>query len=149
MPEIIGEVPGVPVAKARPRFYRRGKFVGVFNSQDTEEGKFLLLSRSQIPRMAPQGVPVSLSALFFFPIPKSLPKKARAEIMAGADCHVKKPDGDNCIKFVKDCLNGVAWHDDAQVCVVKYSKTYSEQPRTVLFIKWADLSAPERIKEGV
>ena len=34
-------VPGEPIAKARPKFARRGKFVQTYNIQETEEGKFI------------------------------------------------------------------------------------------------------------
>lgn len=36
-----------------------------------------------------------------------------------------KPDLDNLEKNIKDALNGVAWHDDAQVCDVTKKKRYA------------------------
>ena len=39
-----------------------------------------------------------------------------------------KPDTDNCIKFVLDALNGVAWHDDYQVVQINATKCYDSLP---------------------
>lgn len=53
--------------------------------------------------------------------------------------HTKKPDLDNLIKFTKDCLNGVAWHDDSQV--VEYGamkKVYGDEPMTRILIEAAN-----------
>lgn len=37
----------------------------------------------------------------------------------------KKPDVDNIVKIVLDALNGLAWHDDAQVTFLAVSKEYT------------------------
>lgn len=51
--------------------------------------------------------------------------------------HTKKPDLDNLVKFAKDCLNGVAWQDDSQVCELEAWKAYDEKPRTEIIIEAA------------
>jgi phage terminase large subunit GpA-like protein len=33
-------IPGPPIAKKRPKFARRGKFVTTYNPQDSEEGRW-------------------------------------------------------------------------------------------------------------
>ncbi len=136
MPEINITIPGVPIAQHRPRFARRGKFVTAYSDQQTEAGKFLLLAQSQIPEKIPAGVPISLSCLFYFPIPASTTKRRIAQIDGGDDAHIKKPDVSNLVKFVEDCLNGIAWHDDSQIYQVKARKIYSHDPRTSLYISW-------------
>ncbi len=66
------------------------------------------------------------------PIPASMPKKKlKADVQ-----HTKKPDLDNLIKFVKDCANGVLWHDDSQVNNIQASKLYSVSPSTVIILGW-------------
>jgi Holliday junction resolvase RusA-like endonuclease len=123
-------VPGKPIAKKRPRFARRGKFVVTYNDQETEEGKWLLSARGQITRKIQDG-PIVLNCNFEMPIPKGQAKK----ILKGDDrWHVKKPDLDNLLKFVKDCLNGEAWADDSQVVSVWAEKYYSDDPRTIIQI---------------
>jgi len=135
--EIEITIPGVPIAKKRPRFVRRGKFVGTYNCQDTEEGKFkwellraILPCREGEEPLFVSGEAVSLSITFYMPIPASTPKKKLAVLY----WHTKKPDTDNLLKFVKDCGNGVLWADDSQVCQVKAWKMYGHTPRTEIIM---------------
>ena len=124
-------IPGQPIAKKRPRFARRGKFVTTYNPQETEEGKFICLMRSQFDGPPiPAGIPVIMSIYFSVKIPKSLPKK---KIEIGP---VRKPDIDNMIKFVMDCANGILWHDDAQVVHIRATKVYDENPQTKIYLEW-------------
>jgi Holliday junction resolvase RusA-like endonuclease len=123
-------IPGKPIAKKRPRFFRRGNFVGTYNDQQTEEGRWQLMAQSQIKETVPTGTPIALVCMFYMPIPKSTPKKNRTTD------HTKKPDLDNLVKYVKDCLNGVLWHDDSQVSHLTATKRYSENPRTEIIVQW-------------
>lgn len=128
IPEVI-EIPGKPIAKKRPRFVRRGNFVGTYNAQETEEGRFLWEVKQRW-QGEPLGGPLRLMLEFIMPIPSSLPKKKIAAMEEGADWHFKKPDLDNLVKFVKDCLNGVVWIDDSQVCDLHSEKRYGARPLT-------------------
>jgi Holliday junction resolvase RusA-like endonuclease len=126
-------VKGVPIAKKRPRFVRIGKGVRTYNSQETEEGRWLWEASQQV--QAPIEGPIRLTAMFYMPVPKSASKKKQAEALDGG--HTKKPDLDNLVKFIKDCLNGVAWKDDSQVCELYAQKVYGEEPRTEITIESA------------
>ena len=128
-------IPGKPIAKKRPRFFRRGNFVGTYNSQETEEGRWQLLAKSQIPSL--MDGPISLTCAFAMPIPKSASKKFRSDASSNLLPHTKKPDLDNLIKFVKDCLNGLAWQDDSQVSKLQAYKYYSDKPSTWILIETA------------
>jgi Holliday junction resolvase RusA-like endonuclease len=132
------KIPGAPIAKKRPRFFRRGKFVGTYNCQDTEEGNFRWHIKSQIGDMAPLGkeVPIRLVCHFFMPIPESASKKAKEGMANLSIKHLKKPDVDNLLKFVKDCANGLLWHDDCQVISVQASKAYHPLPSTEIYLEW-------------
>ena len=132
MNELKIVIPGIPIAKKRPRFVRRNNFVGTYNPQETEEGRWILNARQFITEQIPRGIHVSLDCHFYMPIPASTSKKKRQEL----HYHTKKPDLDNLIKFVKDCLNGELWHDDGQVSKVVAWKVYSDTPRTELIIEW-------------
>ncbi len=126
---------GKPIAKARPRFYRRGKFVGTYNTQETEEGRFLLMASGQVDQVI-EG-PVSVSCTFFLPRPRGhygTGKNAGVLKTSAPQHHTGKPDVDNMVKFVLDCLNGVAWKDDGQVVKIVGKKVYGE-PRTVVDIE--------------
>jgi Holliday junction resolvase RusA-like endonuclease len=71
--------------------------------------------------------PVELQVLAVFTSPKSADRKAGHP----RRWHIKKPDGDNVLKAVKDAAKGVLWRDDCQVCderIVKVVGAQSEAP---------------------
>ena len=126
-------IPGKPIAKKRPRFARRGKFVTTYSDQETEEGKVLWEIRQQAPESRFKG-PISINLWFGMPIPKSTPKKASQLMKNGNVPHIKKPDIDNLIKFYLDVMNGEVFEDDKQVYKLRAIKTYSEDPITEIII---------------
>lgn len=133
----IIEIPGTPIAKARPRFVRRGKFVSTYNPQETEEGRFLFEVQKQWKR-EPLKDPLIVECGFFMPIPKGTSKKKTVAMLAETEKHTKKPDASNLIKFVEDCLNRFVWKDDSQIFRIVGEKFFSESPRTLIQIKEAD-----------
>jgi Holliday junction resolvase RusA-like endonuclease len=138
MEEITLVIPGTPISKKRPRFFRRGKFVGTYNCQETEEGRFMWELKSQLPKgfaLIARGVPVILKCQFFFPIPRSASKKRQALMEEHKIKHTNTPDLDNCIKFVKDCMTSIVWQDDCQVVRESSMKEYSDTPKTVIMIE--------------
>lgn len=133
-------IPGKPIAKRRPRFFRKGKFVGTYNEQVTEEGAWLLEAKRQIGDHNLFTGPICLKLEFVMSIPKSTSKKELKKL-ASNPYHIKKPDLDNLIKFVKDCLNQFVWQDDSQVCLIQASKYYGKAARTEIEIE-------ERVEEN-
>lgn len=128
-------VPGKPIAKARPRFVRKGNFVDAYDCQATEEGRFLWECKAQLMKIGwitpiPRGVPVELLCRFYFPIPKSEKKLLRRVQDGEVIFHAKKPDLDNCVKFIKDIFTGFVWWDDGQVVRISALKYYGLEPRT-------------------
>jgi Holliday junction resolvase RusA-like endonuclease len=118
---------GKPIAKKRPRFARRGKHVVTYNDQETEEGLWLLDAKKQIAEKL--NGPVVVEVVFSMPRPKSHFGTGRnAGILkpSAPKEHTQKPDIDNLIKFVLDCLNhcGV-WHDDNDVVRIVARKLWS------------------------
>jgi len=119
-------IPGNPIAKKRPRFARRGKFVTTYSDQQTEEGKAMAIILSQLSGK-PTSEPVQIEFVFRMARPKG-------HYGSGKNCgnlkpsapvhHTAKPDVDNLIKFYMDCLNGLAWVDDSQVIRIGASKVY-------------------------
>ncbi len=136
------EIPGVPVAKKRPRFSTRGKFPVAYNDQRREESAWRACASSALARAKvtmlpiPAGVPVDLKIDFHMPVPKSMSRKKQERSLGSP--HTKKPDADNLVKFVKDCLNGIAWHDDSQVWQVFARKIYGPEPKTRITLEWED-----------
>ncbi|MCK4525918.1 RusA family crossover junction endodeoxyribonuclease [candidate division WOR-3 bacterium] len=129
-------IPGNPIAKKRPRFARRGKFVTTYNDQETEEGRFLWEIKQQIKRSPIKG-PIKISCIFYMPRPKShygTGKNAGKLKLNAPALHTKKSDLDNLEKFVYDCLNHVVWKDDSQIVESIAKKLYSDKPRTEIKI---------------
>jgi len=126
-------IPGKPIAKARPRFARRGKFVKTYSAQETEESKFYMLAREQIKDKL--SGPVIVSIYLYFKRPKSHYGTGRnagvLKVHAPME-HSQKPDIDNVVKFIFDCLNGLAWDDDAQVIGLNVFKIWGDCDQTYI-----------------
>lgn len=126
-------IPGNPIPKLRPRFARRGKFVTTYTVQETEEAKFLLMFLQQW-----DGIPISNKAIrvklaFYMKRPKAHygTGKNAGKLKPNAPfSHAKRPDLDNMIKWVLDCLNGSVWKDDSLISSISARKVYDENPRT-------------------
>ena len=52
----------------------------------------------------------------------------------GFELPTKKPDTDNIAKIILDSLNGIAYHDDAQIVRLTVQKSYSREPRVLVEI---------------
>jgi Holliday junction resolvase RusA-like endonuclease len=118
-------VVGKPIAKKRPFFCRRGKGVVAINTQQTEEGRWLLSARGQIREKLSGALQIELQ--FYFDRPKShygSGKKTSVMKATAPDQHTQKPDLDNLVKFTLDCLNGEAWADDAQIVIIAARKRW-------------------------
>lgn len=59
-------------------------------------------------------LPVEISILALYPVPKYASKKTKNLMLNGCLLPTKKPDSDNTIKIILDALNGVAYCDGAR-----------------------------------
>ena len=79
--------------------------------------------------------PIRLSIEAYFPIPKSKPQWWKEAALAGFIEHTKKPDGDNCLKQIADCLEKLQFiKNDSQIYYADIYKGYSNKPRWVIKI---------------
>jgi Holliday junction resolvase RusA-like endonuclease len=69
------------------------------------------------------------------PLPKSMSRKNALLALAGHIRPVTRPDCDNYCKAVSDCLNGVAWLDDAQIAELMVTKSYRQKPAVVVRVE--------------
>jgi Holliday junction resolvase RusA-like endonuclease len=134
-------IPGVPIAKARPRFARIGKFIKTYKTepQETAEGRFLWEVRQQW-KGEPLDGPLAITIFFDMPRPRGHfgTGKNTAKLKDSApQFHICRPDIDNLIKFCFDCLNGVVWKDDTQVFGLTARKSYADKPCTWIEIEKA------------
>ena len=125
------EIPGDPVAKARPRAAMVAGRARLYTPAKTEkyEARVALFAQQAMAGRPVMAGPVALSVTALFPIPPSWTKKRQAAARAGTEHHTKKPDLDNVLKAIKDGMNGIAWLDDSQVVhIVDCRKVYAEHP---------------------
>lgn len=120
-------VPGVPVAKARPRFTKVGRVFTAKKTEDYEDAVRLFANRAMAGRVPMDG-PVRVSVFAFVPIPKSWSMRRKKAALAYHILPECKPDGDNFLKIV-DALNGCVWRDDAQAIVSTVVKVYGPTPQ--------------------
>lgn len=123
-------VPGIPVAKARPKISTRGGVVRTFTPAKTVgfEGKVAYAAEQAMAGASPLLGPIHLSLSVALPIPVSWSKKKQGAALAGIVQPCGRPDLDNYVKSVADGGNGILWHDDAQITLLSASKRYAAVP---------------------
>ena len=127
---------GIPVAKGRPKFAKRGNFVTSYTPQDTVnyENLVRLSYQQSCNELRVLQGEVSMKIDAFFPIPKSTSKKKHQLMAIGAIQYTKKPDADNVAKAICDALNKIAYVDDSQIVSLEVNKYYSDVPRAEITI---------------
>lgn len=128
-------VMGEPRGKQRAKTYRNGNFTRTVTPEQTVvyENLIAMEYRRQCKDFRfNDKTMLAITIEAHFSIPKSTTKKNRALMIEKALRPVKKPDGDNIIKVVCDALNGIAYHDDAQIVDMIIRKYYAESPKLVI-----------------
>lgn len=126
-----------PIGKGRPRVTRFGTYTPPKTREyEAKIRKAYLDAGLPVRATEDSKIPLMLSARFVFPIPKSVSKKKRIEMIDKH--HVNRPDTDNCLKAILDALNGVAFPDDSAVSLIYGEKKYGEYPHidiTIMEVK--------------
>jgi Holliday junction resolvase RusA-like endonuclease len=132
--DVSFEVLGEPQPLGRHRM--AGKHM--YNPSSKLQKEFLKSCKSLLPQ-SPLTGPLEASIMFYFKRPQNhfRSRKFTHEKKAGAPkWHFQRKDLDNCVKFVLDALNGVAYEDDSQIASINCSKLYSDTfPSTIVRIK--------------
>ena len=126
-------VPGKPVAQKRHRHTKKGF---VYDPSSKEKKDFIAKLKS-LPKKVFKG-DISLQVYFYLPYPKKYYRTGKYKgILKDKVPHYCKtrPDIDNYIKFVMDCLNGLVYKDDSQVVDIYSNKLYATNPQTIIIIK--------------
>lgn len=118
-------IPIVPKAQKRARHGRlpNGRSVTYKDAgQRSAENDLISLMRPHVPEQPMEhGVAIEIAAVF--PVPDSWSKKKKEQ--PGA--MLSKPDIDNSIKFVLDCMTTLRfWADDKQVVSIRAQKMYEQ-----------------------
>ena len=87
--------------------------------------------------------PLSLRVDAFMAVPQAKAQKWKRGAIAGEIRPTTKPDLDNLVKQIKDCLTQMGvWGDDKQVVELCASKRYSDCPRWEIEVRaWPEVAA--------
>jgi len=130
-------IPGVPVAKGRPRLTARNGQARAYTPAKTRkfEGEVADYARASIGPVDPYSGPVELEAHFCIPIPKSWCKRDRLAAFEGHILPQGKPDLDNYFKAVADGMNGIVYVDDSQIVGCRMTKRYGDDPGIIVTVR--------------
>ena len=136
MSDLIISIPGEPVAQPRSRNRKGG---GHYDPLSNFKKGIRLLIRSQVKGMEPLTGPLAMSFSFRMHRPKKhygTGKNKDVLKMSAPYYHINTPDWDNLCKMIMDCMTGIVWVDDCQVCKVKdVEKIYADvHPGTIIRI---------------
>ena len=121
-------LPIIPTAQARPKVTVRNGFARGYKTEAQQANERTLEAelKDHAPEKPLDG-PLVLEFVAALPVPKSVSKKARAAMLSGEDCPVKRPDTDNLCKQILDaCTRLQFWSDDSQVVKIVGEKIYAE-----------------------
>lgn len=138
--EVRFTVYGNPIAKQRARTCRLPNgFTRSYTPSETmhaeatvQEVVQQLLRTGQAQRL--EGA-LEVELVFFRALPKSVSKRKREAMLAGALRPVTKPDWDNLGKLITDALNELLYLDDAAITDAIVRKRYSDTPRTEVVLR--------------
>ena len=131
-------IPGTPFGKQRPRVVHNGNFSEAYTPKETVSYENLVkTSYSDIARgrKFQDDAMLDVRIIAYYPVPKSVSKKKRKEMLEHKIRPTKKPDWDNIGKIICDSLNQIAYRDDAQIVDSQVRKFYSENARVEVIIK--------------
>jgi Holliday junction resolvase RusA-like endonuclease len=130
-------IPGIPVAKGRPRFTTAGGFARSYTPAKTQRYEDLIRCEAATAMNGdkPLEEPVAMTVTAYVQPPKSLSKKKRAEAIDGVLKPSTRPDVDNYAKAALDGCNAIIFRDDSLVTDLIVRKRYSERPRLVITVE--------------
>ena len=115
---------GEPQGKGRPRFARSGRTYTPEKTAAYEKAAALAYKRRYQGKSFEKGVPLEMRIRAYCKVPQSASKAKKADMLSGKVRPIKTPDADNIAKIICDALNGVAYHDDAQIVRIAVEKYY-------------------------
>lgn len=129
-----------PIAKGRPRFVKRGKFVQTYTPKKTLDYETIIkkefIKQCEGEYNSEYTGAIDVRITFFFAPPKSISKKKKEQLIGTP--HLKKPDTDNLAKAILDALNGTAWKDDSQIFLLTIEKQYNENNQVFIKINYKE-----------
>lgn len=131
----------IPTPQARVRHgISKGGFVTAFKSgMQIRNEQTLEACLLEHKPQRPAGGAISLSFTAVIPVPQSVSKKKKAEMLAGSMRPTKKPDIDNLAKQILDAMTRLQfWEDDKQIVELHCRKVYGESGKWIVEIEEKD-----------
>ena len=142
-------IPGEPIPQARPKFVHKDRngnplpFVKTVNTQEDEQAAYRwdviqYLTKSGTGLFLIEDCPIAMGLTYVMPVRKNWAQYKIRDLKRGmVFYHYIKPDLDNLIKFTKDVLSGLCYHDDSQVAVMDPPpiKIYGLEAKTIIQIR--------------
>ena len=120
MPTGTAQQKGVRIVKGKPMFYEKAEV-------KTARQMFTLELKPHAPEK-PSDKPIKLTVWFAFDTKN---KKLWGQYKP------TRPDTDNSLKLLKDCMSGLFFKDDSQVVEETVIKTYAE--KATIMIRWEEV----------
>ena len=143
---IFLNIPGKPIPLKRPRAKYFSNKMWVYNSQLDEMTNTKLIMKSQY-RAPPVNEALCVSYLFEMPLSSWKSPKNHKRELNNTMHPINRPDVSNIIKYYEDCMNGVIYSDDSIIIRTSALKIYSKNPRTLIWIRSANLDEIESYKQ--
>lgn len=113
--------------KGRPRFYRKGSFVGTYTDAKTKDAEQSFMA--QAIKYKPEK-PLDGALIVEFNFNRVRPKSKKKDSR-----WTTKPDLTNFIKQAEDAMNGIFYKDDAQIVKIIAEKSYADIDWTEIIIE--------------
>ena len=120
MPSGTAQQKGVRIVHGKPMFYEKSEV-------KTARRLFTLELKPHAPKV-PSDKPIKLTVWFAFDTKN---KKLWGQYKP------TRPDTDNSLKLLKDCMSGLFFKDDSQVVEETVIKTYAE--KATIMIRWEEV----------
>jgi Holliday junction resolvase RusA-like endonuclease len=128
---IILTIDGPPIAwkRAAPNWKTRS----MYDTQKKEKEQVRWQLRQQYKENT-LTMPLEVIIVCYFPIPESISKVKRSQMLSNMIHHNQDPDGDNLDGFYWDCMQGVIFKNDNQIFDHRTTKLYGLKGKTVISV---------------
>ena len=146
------KIPLVPKPQMRVRHFAKqaksGKqFSGTYKATEQQdyENMFMPLLAKHKPDKPLSGA-IELAVIALLPIPQSKPLWWRKALFHKKVFHTCRPDIDNLLKNLLDCMEKVGYfNNDSQICSIYFRKVYNDEPCWLITLK--ETQMPKTKKE--
>jgi Holliday junction resolvase RusA-like endonuclease len=130
---LLFEIHIPPTPQKQTKFYRRGNFVKTYDPSAVAKEQIQWQIKAYAPEIPLDG-PLKVDLTFYLPIPKSISKVRKRQMINQVILPVKRPDVDNLAYLVTNAMKNIIYMDDSQLVDLCMHKRYGEEPRTVVKI---------------